>query len=66
MWHRDGSSSGPWREEVDAALAEMERLLLPNPDPNPNPNPNQVWHLDGHVYARPRASAMVLLRTPEP
>ena len=26
VWHRDGSSSGPWREEVDAALAEMERL----------------------------------------
>ena len=39
VWHRDGSSSGPWREEVDAALAEMERLLPPNPDPNPKPNP---------------------------
>ena len=39
VWHRDGSSSGPWREEVDAALAEMERLLPPNPDPDPNPQP---------------------------
>lgn len=29
VWHADGSSSGPWREEVDAALAEMERLLVP-------------------------------------
>lgn len=28
-WHRDGSSSGPWRAEVDAALAEWERVLAP-------------------------------------
>ena len=41
VWHRDGSSSGPWREEVDAALAEMEgscRLTLTltlTPTPTP-------------------------------
>ena len=29
VWYRDGSSGGPWREEVDAALAEMQRLLAP-------------------------------------
>jgi len=29
VWHADGSSSGPWREEVDAALQEMDRLLVP-------------------------------------
>lgn len=29
VWHADGSSSGPWREEVDATLAEMDRLLAP-------------------------------------
>ena len=28
-WHRDGSSGGPWRAEVDAALAEWERVLAP-------------------------------------
>lgn len=28
-WYADGSSGGPWREEVDAALAEMDRVLTP-------------------------------------
>ena len=28
-WHADGSSSGPWREELDRALAEAERVLRP-------------------------------------
>ena len=28
-WHADGSSGGPWREEVDAALAELDRVLVP-------------------------------------
>ena len=27
--HADGTSSGPWREEVDAALAEFERICRP-------------------------------------
>ena len=29
QWHADGSASGPWRSEVDAALAELERVLAP-------------------------------------
>ena len=29
VWHEDGSSSGPWRDEVDAALREMDRVLAP-------------------------------------
>lgn len=28
-WYADGSSGGPWRGEVDAALSEMERVLAP-------------------------------------
>ena len=28
-WYADGSSGGPWREEVDAALAEFDRVLAP-------------------------------------
>ena len=28
-WYADGSSGGRWREEVDAALAEFDRVLAP-------------------------------------
>ena len=28
-WYPDGSSGGPWREEVDAALAELDRIVAP-------------------------------------
>ena len=28
-WYADGSSGGPWREEVDAALTELDRVLAP-------------------------------------
>lgn len=29
VWYADGSSGGPWREEVNAALAEFDRVLAP-------------------------------------
>jgi hypothetical protein len=29
VWHKDGSSDGPWREEVDRALREFDRVLAP-------------------------------------
>lgn len=29
VWYADGSSGGPWREEVNAALAELDRILAP-------------------------------------
>lgn len=28
-WYADGSSGGPWREELDRAVAELDRLLAP-------------------------------------
>ena len=28
-WYADGSSGGPWREEVDRAMAEFDRVLAP-------------------------------------
>ena len=28
-WYSDGSSGGPWKDHVDSALAEIERVLVP-------------------------------------
>ena len=28
-WYQDGSSGGPWREQVNLALTELERVLVP-------------------------------------
>ena len=29
IWHPDGSSGGPWRDEVDRAMKEFDRVLAP-------------------------------------
>lgn len=61
-WHADGSYGGPWREEVDRALAELERILAPGGTlvlletmGTATANPQRAG---SHLYAHFRASGL--------